>query len=335
MPEASTTTAPVPALAPAPKIAAAPSAADSGTTTAPDDRMVVRTGDLAIVVDDIIKAIDSISKTAASLPGGYVVTSQTWRENERLRGSISIRVPAGSFDNVMESIARLAVEVTTRNSTSKDVTEEYTDLSARLKNLEAAEAQLVKIMASATKVEDVLAVQRELTRVRGEIESTKARMLYLQRTSDTSLISVRLEQAKMDIKFTASLSTVKAGESVRFSPQIAGGFSPYSYQWDFGDGVTATEPSPSHTYNSAGSYTVTLTVTDNKGNTASQTRKDYVTVLPGWTAGGAASSAWNGLVVFSQMMITLLIWLAIFSPVWIIIGGVTWWLVRRSKKQAK
>jgi len=235
----------------------------------------------------------------------------------------------------MESIARLAVEVTTRNSTSKDVTEEYTDLSARLKNLEAAEQQLVKIMASATKVEDVLAVQRELTRVRGDIESTKARMLYLQRTSDTSLISVRLEQAKMDVKFTASLSTVKAGESVRFSPQIAGGFSPYSYQWDFGDGATATAPSPNHSYSSAGSYTVTLTVTDNKGNTASQTRKDYVTVLPGWTAGGVASGAWNGLIAFGEALTTLLIWLAIFSPVWIVIGGITWWLVRRRKKRGK
>jgi len=296
------------------------------------ERMIVRTGEITLAVEDIPAAIDNITAMADGF-GGYVVSSMVWKERERLFGTISIRVPAEYFDVAMKALRGLAVDVTSEHSTSKDVTEEYVDLSAKLKNLEATEEQLLRIMEKAETVEDILDVQRELTKTRGEIEQTKARMQYLERTSATSIINIQLEQSKLEVEFQASTSRVKEGEKVRFYGDVAGGFTPYSYEWDFGDGKTSTDESPTHAYANDGTYTVSLTVTDDRGNTYTETRTEYITVLPGWSAGNIASGAWNGLVTFGHVLANIFIWLGILSPIWIIIGGLIIYGRFRRKKR--
>jgi hypothetical protein len=293
--------------------------------------MIVRTGRMAIIVEDVGTAVDRIARLAVD-SGGYVVSSNSFRDGERQRGTVTVRVPVGDFDDVMGMIAQIAVEVTNQTTTAQDVTEEYADLGARLKNLEAAEQQLLRIMEKAEKVEDVLAVQREITSTRAQIEQTKGRMQFLEQTSATSLIEVTLEQSKLEAKFTADRRFVESGESVQFNAQVAGGFAPYSYKWDFGDGRTSNDPSPAHAYGATGDYTVSLTVTDDRGNTDSSTTTDYVTVAGGWSAANVARSAWNGLAAFGRALLNVAIWLGIFSPVWIIGGGVLLWRMRRRKK---
>jgi len=293
----------------------------------------VRTGDMALVVADVAKSIDGIAALAGSYDG-YVVSSNSWREGNRLVGSIAIRVAAERFDDAIRALRQMAVEVNSESTTSKDVTEEYIDLSSRLGNLEASEAQLLKLMEQAGTVSDILGVQKELARTRGEIEQTKGRMQYLEQTSSMSLIQVRLEQAELDVTFTASKKAVKAGQDIRFDPRIGGGISPYSYEWDFGDGSTSTDVAPTHAYKSEGNYNVTLKVTDDRGNTDIKVRNNYITVLPGWSAGSIAGSAWNGLTTFGRGLVNVLIWLGIFSPVWIVIGGIVyWWFWRRKRRK--
>jgi len=296
------------------------------------ERMIVRTGRMWLVVDDVPVALDRISGLAEDFDG-YVVSSKRWEEDERVAGTIAIRVPAEYFDDVVRALRGLAVEVTAEDTSSKDVTEEYVDLSAKLHNLEVTEEQLLRLMEKAEIVEDMLDVQRELSKTRGEIEQTKGRMQYLERTSATSLIEIYLEQARLDVNFTADKRRVKEGQKVQFTiRQIAGGFAPYSYEWDFGDGNTSTDKAPTHAYKTADSYTVSLKVTDDRGNTDAETRHDYITVLPGWSAGIIASGAWNGLVTFGHVLANIFIWIGIFSPVWIVIGGIVYWWRRRRKK---
>ncbi|MFC1954843.1 DUF4349 domain-containing protein [Chloroflexota bacterium] len=302
------------------------------------DRMIVRRGDIALVVEDVPITIDRITVMADSYDG-YIVNSRVWKERERLIGSIAIRVPAEHFDDTMRMLREIAVDITSESSTSQDVTEEYVDLSAMLENLEATEAQLFSVMQKAETVEDILNVQRELSRVRGEIERAKARMQYLERTSATSLIQIQLVQSKLSIEFQAQSTRITLREEVRFFPNITGGFSPYSYEWDFGDGATSTEDNPTYTYKKAGNYTVSLTVSDDRGNIDSKTRPNYITVLPGWNPGNIVSSAWNGLATFGQVITNILIWLGIFSPVWITIGGISYgiyyWIRRKKKTETK
>ncbi len=319
-----TTSAAVKTPSPAPAITVA------SVDSQPVDRMIVRTGSLVILVEDVPGTIDRIAKLAEDMKG-YVVSSTSGKEGERLVGGISIRVPAEKYNEAVQGIRNMALEITSDTSSSQDVTEEYTDITSRLRNLEASEQQLLKLMEKATKIEDIIAIQRELTSVRGQIEQAKGRKLYLERTSATSLIQVKLSQAKLEVKFTVDKARPNAGETVRFMSQVAGGFAPYSYQWDFGDGDKSNIPNPSHAYSSAGTYSITLKVTDDRQNMDTETRNDYVMVVSGWSAGNTARSAWNGLAMFGRILSDVLIWVLFFSPVWIA-GSAIWYWRRRVKR---
>jgi chitodextrinase len=246
---------------------------------------------------------------------------------------VSVRIPAAQFDSIMSTLRSYAVKVTDDTNSAQDVTQEYMDLSARLKNLEAAETQLTEIMKKATTVTEVLAVQNQLTSTRAEIESTKARIQYLEQTAAMSLITVTLSQASMEISLVAGTRVARSGDSVGFGVQIYGGISPYSYLWDFGDSGTSLEARPWHTYSSAGNYTVSVTVTDDKGNKATDRRESYVSISPGWNAGDIARSAWRGFVGFGRFMGGFAIWMGIFSPVWIVIGVIVILIVRRRRRK--
>jgi len=144
-----------------------PSTIDTGgePSDSPDiQRMIVRTSNISLVVSDIATTMDKITKFAEDNQG-YVVTSNKWKDNETILGTIMIRVPVGEFDTAMSTLRAMADEVTSENTISQDVTEDYVDLNADLTNLEATEAQLLQIMTKADKVEDILAVQNQLTNI--------------------------------------------------------------------------------------------------------------------------------------------------------------------------
>jgi PKD repeat protein len=298
------------------------------------DRMVVRTGGLELVVQDIPAAIDEITRIAGD-SGGYVVTSQKWKEGEKVFGTMSIRVPAGNYNGIILSLRALALEIVSETTSSQDVTEEYTDLGSKIKNLEATENQLLKIMQTAVKTEDVLSIQRELTTVRGEIEQAKGRMQYLERTSATSLINIKLNGAIINLKFSASKVLAPAGDDIRFTPEVSGGFAPYNYQWDFGDGNTSIDKTPVHAYQNPGIYSVVFKVTDDKGYTNTAAREAYINIEGSWNPGTVARSAWNGFKGFGRVLVNVIIWLGIFSPIWIVIGGIVGWIAYRKRRKSR
>jgi hypothetical protein len=328
---------PMPTTTPAPTTYSPRSDGTSGSfgESVPAERMVIYSAYMSLVVEDVSASIAQIGSLATSF-GGYVVNSNVSGEQDRLYASISFRVDAARFNEALQALRDLAADVRSESTSGDDVTEEYVDLEARLRNLEASEAQLLELMTQAGTVEEILKVQQVLVDTREEIEQTKGRMQYLEQSSALAYISVSLEQSKLAVSFTATARTVKEGENTQFDPEISGGFEPYSYNWDFGDGETSTEYRPLHSYKSDGTYTVTLTVTDDRGNVELSTRTDYITVLPGWSAGDIASGAWHGLVGFGHVLLNILIWLGIFSPLWIailIILYLTWWRKRKPKAQ--
>lgn len=173
---------------------------DSSIEIAPIDsgeRIVIKNASLEIVVNSPDESMNKISQMAEQM-GGFVVNANLYTTRlsdgqEVPRASITIRIPAERLD---EAIAMIETESDrlplNKNIQSQDVTSEYTDLQSRLKNLEAAESQLMEIMASANKTEDVLDVFNELTRVREQIEIIKGQIKYFEESARLSAISVEL-----------------------------------------------------------------------------------------------------------------------------------------------
>ncbi|HLE23595.1 MAG TPA: DUF4349 domain-containing protein [Anaerolineales bacterium] len=160
------------------------------------DRLVIQTASLSIVVTDPVAEAAAIRRLVEGM-GGYVVSSYIYKSayGDGLtadNASISVRVPAERLTEALEQMKADAVEVRSENITGEDVTAQYVDLESRLRNLEAAEAQLMKIMDSADETEDVLAVYNQLVSVRGEIEMVRGQMQYYEESAAFSLITAEL-----------------------------------------------------------------------------------------------------------------------------------------------
>jgi len=182
---------PMPAVAPAPEEAYKESGAGDLPSTA-EERMIVRNGDMSLVVEDVTDARNEISQLAVRL-GGWVVSSRISGEEEEIRGWISIRVPDETFDQAFAELRGLAVRVTSESTSTEDITEEYIDLQSRLKNAEATESQYLALLEKAEEIEDILRIYESLSWIRYEIEQIKGRIQYLERISAMSLISIDLK----------------------------------------------------------------------------------------------------------------------------------------------
>jgi hypothetical protein len=167
------------------------------TAQQPSERIVIKNAELSIIVNDPAESLDRVSRMAEGMEG-FVVSAHVYREKlgdgqEVLRASATIRVPAERLNEALEQIrSESSKPVLYENIDSQDVTREYTDLQSRLRNLEAAEAQLQEIMLEANKTEDVLSVYSQLTQVREQIEVTKGQIQYYEQSAALSSITVQL-----------------------------------------------------------------------------------------------------------------------------------------------
>ena len=195
-----------PAIAPAPPVTegiapAYDSSANAvksavGASQGGQDRMVIQTADLAIVVTDPNARMAEISKLATGM-GGYVVSSNLYQSYSNAgkqvpEAAIVIRVPAAKLDDALAQIKKGAVDIQSENRSGQDITNVYVDLQAQLNAKEAAAAQLLKIMQDAKKTEDVLAVYMQLQSIQTEIEQLKGQIKYYDEAVALSSISVRL-----------------------------------------------------------------------------------------------------------------------------------------------
>ena len=201
-------------------------------------RIIIREVDMSLVVDEIQVAIDDIAEMAEDA-GGWVVDSGRWSLHS---GSISIRVPADVLDETIDELRGLATRVESENTTSRDVTDEYVDLGARLKNQQATQEALLGLLERATTVEAALEVQRDLSRVQEEVERLSGRIKFLEESAAFSIIRVSLRLAPVEVTVNAGPDqTVAVHEPVKFRATFAPpeGIEDYAITWDFGD---ATEP---------------------------------------------------------------------------------------------
>jgi hypothetical protein len=178
--------------------AASPSDGRSfGGDAAQIEPLVIRTANLSLVVEDPAASADEIGKMAEEM-GGFVVFSNVFQtsfdstSNVVTRASVTIRVPSERLDEALDQIEEGAIEVQNRSVQGEDVTQQYTDLQSRLRNLEVAEEQLRQIMEDAIETEDVLQVFENLRQVREQIEVLQGQINYFEDSARLSSISIEL-----------------------------------------------------------------------------------------------------------------------------------------------
>jgi len=144
--------------------------------------------------------MDAISLMAEEM-GGFLVGSNMYKYQlstgvEVPRASITIRVPSERLDEAMTKIKAMAADpktgVLNESVSGQDVTAEYTDSKSRLKNLQAAEEQLVELLDSAKDLQYTLEIFRELTSIRGQIEVLQGQIKYYEEAAALSSIAVDL-----------------------------------------------------------------------------------------------------------------------------------------------
>jgi hypothetical protein len=168
---------------------------DDGTVTQTQlpaqERLIIRTGRISIVVEDTEMAMDDIVALAEAY-GGWVVNSSLNQRGINVFGDVTFRVPAQQFETALADLRAMATDVTSESTSGEDVTEEFVDLEARLGNLEATAERVRAFLDEADDVEDALAVNQELSRLESEIERIKGRMQFLSQSAAFSTITVSL-----------------------------------------------------------------------------------------------------------------------------------------------
>lgn len=178
-----------------------------GTTDASlIDRQIIRTATIELTVDDVPGAVQRI-EIAAAAAGGFVAGSSITIEQQpppddpeeaqeiRQRGTITIRVPAQSYATVMSTLRGIVDDprdITSLTEDTSEVTEEYSDLQSRLRNLEATEAQYLELLSRAESINDVLLVQDRLNSVRLEIEQVQGRIQLLDDLTSMATVTAFL-----------------------------------------------------------------------------------------------------------------------------------------------
>ncbi|MCL4212386.1 MAG: DUF4349 domain-containing protein [Gemmatimonadales bacterium] len=173
---------------------ALPSAPRQSATNSTIPSMIIRRGDVSIRVDTLEAAIDAVRRLAGSL-GGYIGdVSMNAGEYEVRRATLVMRIPTARFDDAMAGMSPLG-RVEHSSVSAEDVGEEFVDVQARITTGRRLESRLVELLATRTgKLEEVLQVERELARVRGEIERYEGRARYLSARVATSTIAVTVSE---------------------------------------------------------------------------------------------------------------------------------------------
>ena len=184
---------PPPAAAPAPQDPSVQGSDPFGSGPVAS-AMLIRTGTASVEVQALDQAIAAVQGLATRF-GGYVASSEIQTGRDQVRtATLELKVPSGRFDELLSGLAPLG-KVEAVNTSSEDVGEEYTDLTARAENSRRLEERLVALLATRTgKLEEVLSVERELARVREQIERLEGRMRYLRSRAALSTLRLTLHE---------------------------------------------------------------------------------------------------------------------------------------------
>jgi Domain of unknown function (DUF4349) len=192
---------------------AADQAAQPPKAATPLPRKIIYNASMSIIADDLSKAEKELEALVRK-EKGYVISSEVAGSPGAPRsGQWKIRVPVDHLEGFREAVARLG-DVERNTTDSQDVTDEYYDLDARIKNKKTEEARLLHHLEKSTgKLEEILAVEREVSRVRGEVEQMQGRQQVLAKLSAMTTVTVTLHERRSYVPPEAPAFTTTIGRT--------------------------------------------------------------------------------------------------------------------------
>jgi len=175
--------------------------------------MIIRTGDASVLVDSLEAAVTRVTQLAQRLGGFVANTSMQAGPSQVRSATLTLKIPAPRYEEALGGLEPLG-EVETTNTNAEDVGEEFVDVQARVANARRLEERLVALLTTRTgKLEDVLAVERELARVREVIERYDGRLRFLRSRVAMSTLTVTVHEAAPLIGHNPSASIL--GDAVK------------------------------------------------------------------------------------------------------------------------
>jgi Domain of unknown function (DUF4349) len=156
-----------------------------------ESRKLVRTGAMDLIVSNPTEAAEKIRRLAEN-SGGFLVSSRVGGEQEAAGAEVVVRVPTARFEEVRGEIRKLGLRVESDRLEAQDVTRDYVDREARLRNLRAQERQYLTILKHAATVKDTLEVTDKLDGVRSEIDQQQAEFEALSKQVENVALTVTL-----------------------------------------------------------------------------------------------------------------------------------------------
>lgn len=137
-----------------------------------------------------MKETEKFIRTTVAELGGYVGNENVYNFEDRIEHTLIARVPEDNFNILLDKILSVAEKVESKNVSSFDVTEEFIDVEARIKTKKELEARYKEILKKATRVDEILNIEREMGNLRSEIESLEGRMNYLKNRISLSTLTI-------------------------------------------------------------------------------------------------------------------------------------------------
>jgi hypothetical protein len=178
------------------------SASDASTSTV-DTTQIVKTGEMTLEVAGIDDAVGR-AQTAIAGMGGTIDSSNRYGTDDNVVATITFRVPVAKWDEALTAMQKIGTKVISEQTSANDVTSQVVDLDARLANLKVTESALQAIMARASAIPDVIAVENQLSDTRGQIESLTAQDQVLKDQAAMSTLAVTFQLPTKTVITTAT-----------------------------------------------------------------------------------------------------------------------------------
>ena len=188
------------------------------TSLVNEEKKIQRNANISIEVKNLDESIDKLNEIILLFNAEIISSNKGGLDFGQPYANIRIRVLSGNLDSAINEFKKLSTKIISENIYTNDVTEEFIDTEARLKIMKSTEDRFNSLLLKSETVEEIIQVEKELMRIRGDIESLEGRLNYLSKTTDTSEINLNLneqipitgESWKINDSFTSALQNLSS-----------------------------------------------------------------------------------------------------------------------------